>query len=383
MSQRADADREGDDREAAAAPAAASRVPVPLRPLTEDPRGSILITNKDYGRFLPDALDGVCAQTYRRWEAIVCDDGSTDDSRRIVDAYRAREPRITLVTHSSSRGQGAAFNSAFAASHGDIVVFLDADDAFRPAKLARSVDALRGSTTGLFVHPLLVVDADGGAVQRIPGFTRLERGWIADKVLRRGGRWRWVPTSGVALRREIAELVFPMPEEGYVSSADTYFLLLAPLLTPVDHTEEVLAIYRRHGANHFARTRFDAERVPRTIANLELSVARVNERLDQLQHPLARLRVDDNLEHAELDFQRALFTPGISRRQLRSRYGDLMERYRRDDLYGSLQRRWARILYLVAVVLPRTLRPRWVGVSLSATRAKEALRRVWVVVGRG
>ena len=256
--------------------------PVSLPSLEERPLVSVLIPNKDYGRFLPEALDGLLAQTYERWEAIVCDDGSSDDSREVVARYAERDARISLISHDCTRGQGAAFNTAFAASTGDVVALLDADDVFRPAKLQRTVAGFADPYVGLVVHPLVVVDADGTEVQRIPSFTRFERGWIAERVVRRGGRWRWVPTSGVALRRGIAELVFPMPEEGFLSSADTYFLMLAPLLTSVGSVDEVLASYRRHGSNHFARTRFDTERVPKTLQNLELSVDCVNERLGAL-----------------------------------------------------------------------------------------------------
>ena len=352
--------------------------PVSLPPLEERPLVSVLIPNKDYGRFLGEALDGLLAQTYERWEAIVCDDGSSDDSREVVARYAERDARISLIPHDRTRGQGAAFNTAFAASTGSVVALLDADDVFRPAKLQRTLASFADSDAGLVVHPLVVVDADGTEVQRIPSFTRFERGWIAERVVRRGGRWRWVPTSGVALRRGIAELVFPMPEEGFLSSADTYFLMLAPLLTPVGSVDEVLASYRRHGSNHFARTRFDTDRVPKTLQNLELSVACVNERLEALGRSDLRLRAHDNLKHEELEFQQDLFG-AAPRSELKRRYHQLMNSFDRDDLYGGLQRRWARVLYRVAIDLPSGARPRWVGASLSATRPKEWARRVWTL----
>lgn len=369
----------GDDAEADRERKPQRSGPVALSPLEERPLVSVLIPNKDYGRFLTEALDGLLAQTYERWEAIVCDDGSSDDSRDVVARYAERDDRISLIEHDRTRGQGAAFNSAFAAARGEVVAFLDADDVFRPSKLQATVSGLARSSAGLLVHPLVVVDEHGGEIQRIPSFTRFEQGWIADRVLQRGGRWRWVPTSGVALRREIAELVFPMPVEGFLSSADTYFLMLAPLLTPVSAVDEVLASYRRHGSNHFARTRFDTERIPKTVANLRLSVERVNARLDDLDRAGPRLRVADNLKFQELAFQDRLFAPGVPRSALRADYRDLMRVFRADDLYGDLQRRWAQVLYAVAVALPRKARARWLGASLSATRPKELLRRVWML----
>jgi hypothetical protein len=54
-----------------------------------------------------------------------------------------------------------------------------------------------------------------------------------------------------------------------------------------------------------------------------------------------------------------------------------------DDLDGGSQRRWARVLYLVAIVLPTWIRAPWVGASLSASRSKGVLRRAWRFVGGG
>jgi glycosyltransferase involved in cell wall biosynthesis len=372
-----------DDGETATGTAVSPGVPAPLslRPLAERPLVSVLISNKDYGRFLPQALEGLMAQTYERWEVVVCDDGSVDDSRDVTRSYAARDPRVSLVEHPVNRGQAAAFNTAFATSRGDVVCFLDADDVFRPNKLQVVVDSLRRSRAGAIVHPLIMIDGAGGEIQRIPGLTRFERGWIADRVVERGGRWRWVPTSGVAIHRDVAEVIFPMPEQGYSTSADTFILMLLPLLTPIEVADDVLAVYRRHGANHYARTGFDVARIPRTLDNLASSVAHVNERLDDLERAGPRLRVEENLQYRELGFQQALLDDGARSGDLLVRYRKLAEGLARDDLYGTLQRHWARAMYLVAIALPHRLRARWLGASLSASRPKELLRRAWVILG--
>jgi len=370
----------GPSETATALVSSAVPLPIALGSLQERPLVSVLIANKDYGRFLPDALNGLLAQTYPRWEAIVCDDASTDDSRSVARAYSKRDARISLVEHAVNRGQGAAFNTAFAACRGEVICFLDADDAFRPRKLQMVIDVLRRSSAGMILHPLVMIDRAGRQIQRIPGFTRFERGWIGERVARRGGRWRWVPTSGVTVRRDVAELIFPMPEQGYAGSADTFFLMLTPLLTRIAVVDDPLAFYRRHGSNHFARTRFDVGRIPSTRQNLALSVENVNERLDGLGRPGPRLRIQDNLQFLELGFQHALFNEAVSRRQLLARYSALADGLARDDLYGGLQRGWGRCMYFVAILLPARARARWLGMNLSASRPKELLRRTWRLV---
>jgi glycosyltransferase involved in cell wall biosynthesis len=354
----------------------AALAPVTLGELPAEPLVSVLVPNKDYGRFLGEALESVRSQTYDRLEVIVCDDGSSDDSVEVATTFVDRDPRFSLERHDVNRGQGAGFNTAFARARGEVVAFLDADDTFEPTKLASMVEALRDGRVGAVVHPLMVTDAEGAPIQRIPALTRFENGWLAPRVLRRGGRWRWVPTSGIAMRREIADLVFPMPEEGFSSSADTFFLMLVPLLTPITSVDSVLGTYRRHGANVYARAQLDPARTERLVGNMQLSVDEVNARLRQLGHDGVALRLEDNLKYRELMFQAALFDGRTSRRELVTRYRELAAALSADDLYGSLQRRWARVMYAAAVALPRGLRVRWLSASLSASAAKDVVRRI-------
>ncbi len=350
--------------------------PVRLEPSSPEPLVSVLVPNKDYGRFLTAALDSIRAQTYVNLEVIVCDDGSSDDSVDIATSFVERDPRFCLERHEVNRGQGAGFNTAFGRARGEIIAFLDADDTFESGKLDAVVHELRSGQVGAVVHPLMVTDAEGEPIQRIPALTRFEDGWLAPRVLRRGGRWRWVPTSGIAMRRQVADLVFPMPEEGFSSSADTFFLMLVPLLTPIASVDEVLGTYRRHGANVYARAQLDPERTDRLIGNLRLSVDEVNARLQALGHDDVALNLERNLKYRELVFQAALFDAGIGRRSLWRRYRPLSSAFADDDLYGALQRRWARVMYLVAIALPRQMRVPWLSASLSASAAKDLVRRV-------
>jgi glycosyltransferase involved in cell wall biosynthesis len=350
--------------------------PVPLAPFEAEPLVSVLIANHDYGRFLPEALDSVRAQTYDRLEVVVCDDASTDDSVDVVARFAGADPRIRLVRHDEVRGQGGALNTAFAAAAGDVICLLDADDRFDAGKVGRVVEAFGRDGDGILVHPLTMVDGEGRPIQRIPSFTTFERGWLGPRVVARGGRWRWVPTSGVSLRRGVAELIFPMPEEGFISSADTFLLILAPMLTPVAVIEDVLGAYRRHGANAYARERFDPARTESAADNLRRSIDEVNERLVELGGDRPRLRVGDNLRYLELDFMRTLISGHDRRPVLVRRYSALMARLVKDDLYGGLQKGWAAVMYLAAVALPVSVRGRWLSLSLMASPAKELARRL-------
>ncbi|MEL6334977.1 MAG: glycosyltransferase, partial [Cyanobacteria bacterium J06626_26] len=89
---------------------------------------SVIISNYNYGRFITEAIESVLNQRYSNVELIVVDDGSTDNSRDIIQSYSHR----LISVFQANSGQGAAFNAGLAQASGDIICFLDADDYYRP-----------------------------------------------------------------------------------------------------------------------------------------------------------------------------------------------------------------------------------------------------------
>ena len=86
------------------------------------------------------SLDSVCAQTFRDWECIAVDDGSTDGSGAILDEYAAKDPRFRVI-HQRNGGEGAARNAGMDAATGELVAFLDADDTWHPESLRLFTEA--------------------------------------------------------------------------------------------------------------------------------------------------------------------------------------------------------------------------------------------------
>jgi glycosyltransferase involved in cell wall biosynthesis len=99
-------------------------------------RVSVVVPTYNYAHFLPVALDSVLTQTYRDWECVIVDDGSTDDTATVADAYVRRDPRFRYI-HQANRGLAGARNTGVRNAHGDAIQFLDADDRLLPAKLER------------------------------------------------------------------------------------------------------------------------------------------------------------------------------------------------------------------------------------------------------
>ena len=92
---------------------------------------TVIIGAYNAERYLGEAIESVLAQTYRDFELIVVDDGSTDRTGEIADGYG--DPVRCL--HQENGGMAAARNRAIPEARGDYLAFLDADDRFPPGKL--------------------------------------------------------------------------------------------------------------------------------------------------------------------------------------------------------------------------------------------------------
>lgn len=98
------------------------------------PTFSIIVPAYNAASTLGETLDSVAAQTDQSWEAIVVDDGSTDDSAVIANDYAARDARFSVVRQ-ENRGRSLARNAGVALSSGKFLCFLDADDVYLPSFL--------------------------------------------------------------------------------------------------------------------------------------------------------------------------------------------------------------------------------------------------------
>ncbi|WP_369726014.1 glycosyltransferase family 2 protein [Bradyrhizobium sp. LLZ17] len=102
---------------------------------------SIVIPAYNAERFIARTLASAQAQTYEKLEIIVIDDGSTDNTRSVVEAIAATDKRLELIS-TPNRGVARARNLGIENARGPYVAFLDADDLWHPTKIARQVEAL-------------------------------------------------------------------------------------------------------------------------------------------------------------------------------------------------------------------------------------------------
>jgi glycosyltransferase involved in cell wall biosynthesis len=110
--------------------------------MSDAPTVSIVMAARNYGQYIAMAIDSVRAQTIDNWELVIINDGSTDDTDVVVSPY-LNDCRVKY--HASDRlGQSRAKNLGVRLSRGELIAFLDADDAWRPTKLEQQLRAMCG-----------------------------------------------------------------------------------------------------------------------------------------------------------------------------------------------------------------------------------------------
>ena len=109
--------------------------------LTKEPIISVYIVNKNYDKYLKQAIKSVLAQSFKSKELIIVDDGSTDLSRDIIDKYKKKN-LCRVIYNKSSKGLIRSSNIAIKVARGEYVVRLDADDYFDPNALSVLYDTI-------------------------------------------------------------------------------------------------------------------------------------------------------------------------------------------------------------------------------------------------
>lgn len=242
------------------------------------PLVSIVITNRNYARYLRPCFDSAQAQAYPRVECIVVDDNSSDESGAVLDAIEASEPRFKTIVLRGTRnaGQYGAMREGFAASSGQFVVFLDADDLLGEDFVAANVACHLSPAiyAALSTSDQWIVDAEGRLLGVNPRrqfypFMALPKRLVTRHAIDGGplglrfeaelvaadanwhGYWIWGTTSSMMFRRDVLALIMAEAIEMRIS-ADDFLANFAHAIGGTAVVDRVLGSYRRHGANNFA-----------------------------------------------------------------------------------------------------------------------------------
>ena len=212
-----------------------------------NPRVSVIIPCRNYGRFLPAALDSVFAQTIREVEILLFNDESTDETDRLARRY-AHDARVTYIPQ-ARRGLAGTRNEGLRRVRGTYVQFLDADDALHPEKFVRQAGLLDDDPTLAATYcPYTTIDEDGRRIREPIPWRPISAEAPARDLLVHWERDLHIPPVCFLFRRAALDgLSFdeslPTHEEW------DFYLRLVAKGGRLHATPEPLACYRRHAGS--------------------------------------------------------------------------------------------------------------------------------------
>jgi glycosyltransferase involved in cell wall biosynthesis len=202
---------------------------------------SVVIPCYNQSHFLGETIESVREQSYKNYEIIVVNDGSTDDTAAV-----ARKFSDGKLIEQKNLGLAAARNTGLRGSNGEFVVFLDSDDRLLPNALKIGVNTLRKHQDCAFVSGYCRRIASDGSDLRFISQPRLENGADHYQVLLQNN-YIWTPAN-VMFRRNIFEKISEF-DTSINPTADYDLYLRIAREFPVHQHGEIVSEYRQHDAS--------------------------------------------------------------------------------------------------------------------------------------
>ena len=173
------------------------------------PLVSIITPTYNHEKYIQQCIESVLSQTYPHWEQIIVDDGSIDDTPRIVAKY-TRDPRIKYIRmkHLGIQRLYVLYNKALQIARGELIAILEGDDYWPPYKLEKQIQFFQDPQVVLTWGKGVFVDNRGRILgkSRVPNFQCLEGPRVFRKLLVRN---IFTPAVTVMIRKK------PLLREGF------------------------------------------------------------------------------------------------------------------------------------------------------------------------
>jgi len=206
--------------------------------------------------YLADAIESVLAQSYTHWELLIVDDGSQDETASIASCYANKHPdRITILHHAgqANRGVAASRNLAIKQARGVYVAFLDADDLWRPSKLAQQTALMETNPDMALSYTLSGIIRESSDDLFMPGLR--EYGSPVPSDPREAfmaialGRAHYA-FSSVMMKRDAVSAIGCFDQDLQFQNEDRLLVAKMAALHRVSRLPDVVCDYRAHAASY-------------------------------------------------------------------------------------------------------------------------------------
>ena len=277
---------------------------------------SVLLPVWNGEEFLSDSITSILNQDYENLELLVCNDGSTDNTKEIIAYYEKRDKRVIGFSQIHS-GKVQALNKAFSQSSGEVICLFAHDDVLLPSSVRRRVIELEKYKNAVVYHNAWFCDGQLKVMRLLYPMVK-EYSFAAPKDLNMILRRNIMGGGLCAFSRNIGTKIFPIPEE--LSFEDWWITFISILNADfIKYIPEPLAYYRIHGKNDNGAMVINDEIIKKDwrrhdkiytafLTYIERSTTSLTEkqRLSAMKHIVLNRKVVMNAINGRLSF------PGIS-----------------------------------------------------------------------
>lgn len=198
-------------------------------------------------KYLKEQLDSILNQTYKDIEVIICDDCSTDRTKKILQEYALKDSRVKFFLNDYNLGFKKNFEKAANLCNGEYIAFSDQDDVWELTKLQESLDKIKDNK--LLCTNSLEVDSDlnslGYTLREGMGITNIPHD--NETILRNLIHHNFVQGSTILAKTDFIKKNTPIPDE--IQFHDWYFGILAATENSLIYLDTITLKYRQHERN--------------------------------------------------------------------------------------------------------------------------------------
>lgn len=215
----------------------------------------ILLTTYNGDKYLQEQIDSILNQTYRNWKLIVRDDGSTDNTTKIIEGYRNLIPDRIVVLKDDLGNLGTSNNFAKLLEHSqsDYIMLADQDDIWLPRKIQLTYNKMRhlvekyGDDMPLLVYTDMKIADANMCVIHDSFWNRIKLDPKRARSLARSLVFNVTSGATIMINRKLRDLSLPLPADIFFH--DSWLGLISTALGKNDYVPEATLLQRIHATN--------------------------------------------------------------------------------------------------------------------------------------
>ena len=210
----------------------------------------VLLATYNGEKYLKEQIDSILEQTYSDFRLLISDDGSTDDTRKILEEYKNKDSRIQVFFQESNLGVVKNFEFLLKKVESAYYMFSDQDDIWKAEKIEKSLNKIENDNCDLVYSDLEVVDEKlnvtyesywklKGIYNKIKKYNNFESLYLNN----------FVTGCTIISKKELIDTYLPLPNSSKYVLHDYWISLILSQNGKIDYIEEPLIKYRQHKNN--------------------------------------------------------------------------------------------------------------------------------------